>query len=202
MTIYPSKFESILSVFDINNKTIDIQQTYSPLDELAKKTYNIDTVITGNVPYYLDNKVYMALENETVETDLSLVAIDLVSSEVTKTPLTETDAIKLCSSENKACRVDAAGNVYDLVTGELYTTIDCVNKYHISNTMDDINNNVIYISNDGYNIISQGTGYLTYPLASGITFGSGEVFGLTGGVVVYSASYFSPTRRVLYVIHD
>jgi hypothetical protein len=202
MTIFPSKAETIVSVFDINNKTIDIQQTYSPLNDLAKKDYDIDTSVTNNVPYYLDNKLFMALENETTETDLSLLTIDLVSSEITKTALTESDIIKLCASENKACRVDAIGNVYDLATGELYTTIDCINKFHISNTMDDINNNVIYISNDGNNIVSQGTGYLLFPLASGITFGSGEVFGLTGGVVVYSAAYVSPSRRVLYVIHD
>jgi hypothetical protein len=202
MTEYSQKFETVLSVFDLNNKTIRVQQTYSPLDNVANKVIDTDTFITGNVPYYLDNKIYLALENEIAETDLSLLTIDLVSSEVTKATLTETDIIKLCASDSKACRVDAAGNVYDLVTGELYTTIDCVNKYHISNTMDDTNNNIIYLSNDGANIISQGDTSLVYPLASGIVFGSGEVFGLAGDVVVYAATCFSPTRRVLYIIHE
>jgi len=202
MTIYQQRLEAVLSVFDLNNKTIEVQQTYSPLDEYGKKEYDINTFITGNVPYYLDNKIYLALENETAETDLSLLTIDLVSSEIVKTSLTETDIIKLTASENKACRVDSVGNVYDLVTGELYTTIDCTNKSHISNTMDDVNNNIIYLSNDGHSIVSQGAESFVYPLASGITFGSGEVFGLTGDVLVYAATYFSPTRRVLYIIHE
>lgn len=202
MTEYSQKFETVLSVFDLNNKTIEVQQTYSPLDNVANKTIDTNAFITGNVPYYQDNKIYLALENETAETDLSLLTIDLISSEVTKTPLAETDIIKLCASDSKACRVDTLGNVYDLVTGELYTTIDCVNKYHISNTMDDTNNNIIYLSNDGSNIISQGNSSLVYPLASGIILGSGEVFGLAGDVIVYAATYFSPTRRVLYIIHE
>jgi hypothetical protein len=202
MTEYSQKFEAVLSVFDLNNKTIEVQQTYSPLDDVANKTIDTNTFITGNVPYYLNNKIYLSLENETTETDLSLLTIDLVSSEVTKTTFTETDIIKLCASDSKACRVDALGNVYDLVTGELYTTIDCVNRYHISNTMDDTNSNIIYLSNDGSSIISQGNSSLVYPLTSGIILGSGEVFGLAGDVIVYAATYFSPTRRVLYIIHE
>jgi hypothetical protein len=193
--------EAILSVFDIDNKTIDIQQTYSPLDSVGRKEYDIDTIITGNVPYHATNKIFMSLEDETVVGDLSLLEIDLFAKTITKTALLGTDIIKLCASDNKACRVDAAGNVYDLVTGELYTTIDCTNRHRISNVMDDNNNNIIYLSNDGNNIISQGENLITFPLSSGVAMGSGEVFGLVGEVLVYATTYFSPTRRALYIIH-
>lgn len=202
MPYYTERTEAILSVFDIDNKVVDVQEIYSPIiTSGGGKEYDINTFITNNIRSYSENKVYMTLENEIVESDKALLSIDLAAGTITKTPVLDTDIIKLCSSEAKACRVDSVGNVYDLITGELYTTLSCINRKYISNVMDDITNNIVYISNDGTSIISQGTYTATYPLTSGIIFGSGEMFGLVGDVLIYSPVLFSPTRRLLYVIY-
>jgi hypothetical protein len=200
MTTYQG-YEAIVSVFDVSNKAKDAQQIYSPIGISGYKEYDTDTFLTDSVVDFSKDIAHLVLENETTDTDKSLIKIDLASLTITKTPVVDTDSIRLCASSDKACRVDSVGNVYDLYTGELFTTIGSINKQHISTSMDELINGIVYLSDDGSTIISQGSTYEVYPLASGITLGSGEVFGLSGDTVIYSATYFSPTRRKLFVIH-
>jgi hypothetical protein len=199
---YKNKYEAIISVFDVSRKVIDNQQVFSPLDVYGDKDVDTDAVISNNTVNFSTNKVYMLLEDETTSTDRSIIKVDLASTAVTKTPTTDADAIRLCASLNKTCRVDMYGDVYDLATETLHTNIPCTDPGRISASMDDSNNGVVYLNDAGTEVISKGTTTKTYTLDTPVILGSGEIFGLTGNVLIYAATYFSPTRRILSVFHE